>query len=241
MTDRNHPKTPSDPAEILSAWWDHEPVSEDASELNWLLTEMDHSRLCKKLRGYQLLQAHLQNQAAKTPDLLSSISAQLEQIDAEREQQPKQSWQLKTEQFRNPRANHKRFLPPGLRAPAIAASVIIAMLAVGLVMLNEPQQKPLSSGIQQAQGPSANDQALQATLESVAQTPQVLTVVEHQVPDQVRSLPSANRNVVSELPSWARGGSFEPASDPYLTTHYQTTTPEYGTVPLQMQIHFSRD
>jgi len=241
MTDRNHPKTQFDPAEILSAWWDHEPVSEDASELNWLLTEMDHSRLRHKLRGYQLLQAHLQNQAAKTPDLLSSISAQLEQIDAEREQQPKQSWQLKTDQFCNPSANHKRFLPPVLRATAIAASVIIAMLAVGLAFFNEPQQEPVSSSAQRAQGPSANDQALRATLESVAQTPQMLTVVDNQAPDQVRSLPSANRNVVNELPSWARGGSVEPASDPYLTTHYQTTAPEYGTVPLQMQIHFGRD
>lgn len=241
MTDRNHPTTPSDPAEILSSWWDDEPVSEDAGELHWLLTETDHNRLRHKLRGYQALQSQLHNQPANPPDLLSAISSQLDQIDAERAAQPQQSWQLKADQFRDPGANQKRFLPPALRAPAMAASVIIGMLAVGVVFFNGPQQTPLSTTVQQAQGPSANDQALQATLESVAQTPQMLSFNDSTPPENTRTVQSATRNVAAELPDWAQSGSVETASDPYLTTHYRTTAPEYGTVPLQMQTNFSRD
>lgn len=239
MTDRNHQSNRSDSAEVLSAWWDDQPVSEDGDTLQGLLSDSEQGRLRHKLRGYQAIRAHLQQQPP-APDLLASMSAALDRVDEERASLPKQDWALNSRDYQQPAANPPRKLvPEALRAPALAASVIVAMLAVGVAFFNEPQQTN-PAATQQAAGPSENDLALQATLESVTQTPQMLSFNQTDSAG-AQNQPAAQPAASSDLPAWARDTRSESVNDPYLATHYRMTTPEYGVVPVQMQTRFVRD
>ena len=201
----------------ISAWWDDESHGDDKA-LEAMLDDVE--QVDSQTRDYDLIASHIRGESFQTKDLLGGINARLDELPSN--EQPNGD-------------NVVAFPDRGLRQRrvwqgAVAASLFAAVTAVGLTL--STGEDPAGEGVapMQAEGLTANDRAVMASLNDEAMPEDVspASVLTSQSPVGHAVPASSSPAHTPQLPDWATGRS-SGGADPYVVTHYRTAAPEFGT------------
>ena len=200
----------------ISAWWDDE--SRDDKALEAMLDDVE--QVGSRTRDYDLVGSHIRGESFQTRDLLGAINARLDELPSE--EQPKAD---NVVAFPHHRLRQRR-----VWQGAVAASLFAAVTAVGLTLSTGEDPAGESVSPMQAEGLTANDRAVMASLndEAMPEDASPASVLANQSPVGHALPASSSPASTPQLPDWATGRS-SGGADPYVVTHYRTAAPESGT------------
>lgn len=209
----------------ISSWWDDE-LRDDDKALEALLADTDAVRA--QTHDYDRIGRCVRGESLETRDLLGAINARLDELpDSDR---PKADNKTDKVIPFPPRVMRQRRVWQG----AMVASLFAAVVAVGLTLSSDGQQKNQGVAPMQASGPTPNDRAVMASLNG-NEVPEGASPISLQTDldpgnnlgGQTVTTSTAAGSALA-LPDWATGSTGR-GTNPYVVTHYRLASPEFGT------------